>query len=748
MTEQELQELRQEIYSHVKQGIDTCAHTFGMFLKKSATIYYSDVAEAPAQIDLESYEMTMNPKLISEEIVGVIQNVVDSGRDFEEAFDGIITAFNCFQSSRYYNDTVKITASFKLFLTLHEIGHYLYSPDISMIKKYATIYCPQVPPELVMAILNIVEDGFIQAQFRKEYPGRVYDQAFKLGQKYLQGDVDGYGEHIKNDEKISIHNKLYYFILRAYNEGEADVLNMWGHPEKLGWSKETVMAFDEAQVFTDCESRCQYVTEELVPRIFADLVEYVTQQGGQAGMEGSLLNDDKIRVSDGQSQSGGQSDEQSSGQQGSSESGKSSTVKNGQEKGESQEQEQGDGQEDDKGGEEDEGGENDGQEELEDSDKGDSDSGDDDGDDGDNGDAGDDVDASEKAQDENSEKANNNRASASATPKNSASKQFASEEEILEDFKKNLAEACEELMHHLNETMDGRKEAPSGSFKPNTEKVMVKRIMEAIGCADVPWDSNAYLYDKRFLPQETFKLYEECSAYFSKLYNLEDYTIHRLDNGDIDPLTLTEWYTEKNHNIYKVDVRTTQGRTFQIVFILDMSGSMGYRYSESSKIIAAMAHALDDHRIPSAIYLFDDKSVQIKRLEDPIVLCGDGTSDVLSALYRNRNGGCTNPSGAFDALRYDPAYQTDDTKIVFFLTDGCMDSREVEQIVQEDIEELTARGNWFFMSIGIDFDESNLKRLASFTQPGICRAYSTQEITDKLGEDIYNIIVDNFIKIQ
>lgn len=746
MTQQERQKLYQEVYNDVRCGIDTCSHTCGMFLQKCATIYYNDDADAPAQIDLGSYEITMNPKLIAEEISDVIQEVVDAGHDTGEVFGGIMASFNCFISDRCHSDTEQITAVFKLFLTLHEIGHYLYSPDIAMIKKYATTYCPQIPPELVMAVLNIVEDSFIQAQFRKEYPGRVYNEAFKLGQKYLQGDIKGYGQHVIEDQTINIQNKLYYFILRAYNEGEADVLNMWGHPEKLGWSKETVASFDEAQIFVDKESRCKYVTEELVPRIFADLVEYV-QQEGQAGMEGSLLNDDQIRVSDGQSHSDGQNDEQSSGQQGSSESGKSSTVKSDQEKGEDQEQEQGDGQEDDKGGEEDESGENDGQEELEDSDEEDSGSSDDDGDDGDDGDAGDDTGTSDEVQDENSEKVNNNRASASATPKNSASKQFASEEEILEDFKKNLAEACEELMHHLNETMDGREKAPKNSFKPETDRTKSKRAMDAAGCASVPWNSSAYLYDRRFLPPDALRLYEECSAYFSKLYNMDDYTIHRLNNGEIDPATIVEWFTEKNHSIYKLDVRTTQGRTFQIIFILDMSGSMGYRFIESSKIIAAIAHAMDDHHIPSAIYLFDDKSVQVKELNDPIVLNYDGSSDVYSALLRNRRGGCTNPSGAFDALVYDPIYQTDDTKIVFFLTDGCMDNCDVEQVVQEDIEELTARGNWFFVSIGIDFDTTDLKRLESFTKPGICKAYSLKEISDKLGEDIYNIIIDNFIKI-
>ena len=98
---------------------------------------------------------------------------------------------------------------------------------------------------------------------------------------------------------------------------------------------------------------------------------------------------------------------------------------------------------------------------------------------------------------------------------------------------------------------------------------------------------------------------------------------------------------------------------------------------------------------------------------------------------------------------YNPNNQLDEdtVKLLFFMTDGCMDGRDVEGDVQEDIFELSQKG-WNIASIGLDFDQDDLERLQSFTQPGIAKSYKSSELVSVLGEDIYNTIVDNFIKVK
>ena len=82
---------------------------------------------------------------------------------------------------------------------------------------------------------------------------------------------------------------------------------------------------------------------------------------------------------------------------------------------------------------------------------------------------------------------------------------------------------------------------------------------------------------------------------------------------------------------------------------------------------------------------------------------------------------------------------------MFFLTDGEMGSTSIEKTVQQTIEELTERGHWLIVSIGIDFSEQETANLARFTAPGIVKAYTTDELSSKLGEDIFDLITE-FIK--
>jgi len=167
----------------------------------------------------------------------------------------------------------------------------------------------------------------------------------------------------------------------------------------------------------------------------------------------------------------------------------------------------------------------------------------------------------------------------------------------------------------------------------------------------------------------------------------------------------------------------------------------GRRFEVSSGVLAAMCHAFEDHRIKSAIYVFNGNTTQVKTLDEPALLCGEN-SNIMTTLQEHDATGGTDPSGAFAALLYDPAYVNDEVKIVFFLTDGSVCD---EEPIQEAITELSDRGDWFFVPIGIDFDPDELAHLQSFTSPGVARSYSDEDL-GHLGEDMFNLIDEEFIR--
>lgn len=258
----------------------------------------SETAKAPALFNTITNSIEFNPILIASRLFELRKElkIVDNKDKFIKNI----------QSHLYV-----ITKHIKTFLLLHEIGHWLYSATpkdfIPLMKKH----CSNIPSELSMYLLNVVEDSVIQRLFMLDFRGTFYRQCFDIGICCFQG-AEAVKTYVANSEEQnwSIRTKLFYFIIRAYNLHNSEVQAMFNIPDKIGWRDDTVQAFDQAITTIDSIDRAKYVFETLAPLVFRDLVEEIDENNSEStSSNDSLLNQDKLYTSKDSSQASSNSNE-------------------------------------------------------------------------------------------------------------------------------------------------------------------------------------------------------------------------------------------------------------------------------------------------------------------------------------------------------------------------------------------------------------------------------------------------------
>lgn len=623
-----------------------------LWIHSQATVGWSTKISAPAQIDMGSKQVTMNPQLVGAMVADVMERTQRA-------------ALEAFRTERFSTLEGTLVTMTGQYLLLHEIGHHRYSPTVDMLT--AALKNSSVPQGLSAFCSNVVEDSFIQVEFQKDFPGSEYRRIWQYGQMYYDGNLEGYDKTLKDPTAMAqdpIYHMLYYFILRAYNELEPKVIRLFDSPV-LPWQPDTLQIFDQAQHTVDTATRLKTTMQ------FAELVMRDLKQSPE--VQQAIQQQKKQKQNQGQGQGQGQGSGQ--GQQ----SDGNGTEQNGGEAPQNQQAGQAQGQ----------------------------------------------------AQGQS----------------NGKSQQSGSGGASVGNLDEAVNQATEQLNRQLGET-NQPKQSRTDANKTACQK-RAKTHSAAIGAQAMGIRRKELPNECAELSSKAMALYEDCSIQWAKLFNQSDYTIHGLDEGEVDPALVTEWFTEKNHRIFCQDVRVRQGKNIQVIFILDHSGSMGgyrlgSRFSLCANTLAAMCHAFDEAKIESTIFDFGTHVCLVKTVDEAPELNGR-SSNVLRGLQDSGSGGGTDPSRAWESIREDPAFANEDEKIVFFLTDGEMGSTSIEKTVQQTIEELTERGHWLVVSIGIDFSEQETANLARFTAPGIVKAYTTDELSSKLGEDIFDLITE-FIK--
>lgn len=638
-----------------------------VWIHNTAELRWDSSISAPAQINMESREVSINPEMLG----GMVEQVLTENPGkfcppLRKSVEELL---------------VELTSK---YLLLHEIGHDLYSPSAEAMAR--ALQNSTTPQQLLAFCSNIVEDSFIQVEFQKEYPGSDYREAFRFGQLYYQGDLTGYDKAINDPVTLMmgdpVYQMLYYFILRAYNELAPKVIRLFDS-KLLPWQEDTLAMFDQAQHTVDTDTRLK-TTIKFAELAYRDLKQAAQDnkipqpQGGGGSGQGFGLQQE------GQGGGGQQQDQTQNGQAANGQQQDDPNAQSGKDQPQGQGQDQGQ---------------------------------------------------------------NQSPAGAGNQQKPQQGKQPQGQQEP-KTLEQQINDAAKELNKKLGESGKSRPGRTEQAQKDLRKRAAGKGA--AIGAQAMGIRRTELGDNSQFLKEDAYRLYEECSTWWAKIFNESDYTLHGLDEGDVDPALIEQWWTEKNHQIFCRDVQVHQGKNIQVIFILDHSGSMGGgswgRFGTCARVLTAMCHAFDDAHIRSTIYDFGNDVCLLKTANEQPELCG-AESNVLAALLGSRTGGGTDPSKAFEALCDDPAFMEDDEKIVFFLTDGEMGSGGIEATVQHCIQTLTERGHWLFISIGLDFSPSEVKTLEAFTKPGIVKAYTSSEVSSKLGEDIFNLITEQFIQV-
>ena len=643
-----------------------------MSLKIDATL------PAPAAIDASSRLIMFNPKLIFSLCVDIFGRL--EHMDYYKAnvyYEGRIHTSNSYKLSFIFNKIVK-------FLILHEAFHYCFTLSSDKFSQLVNQYCSELPESLVYFTYNVVEDSSIERLGVDIFYSKTLVDLVSFGIRLAQaGSSDSYIDScIKSN--WSIRSKLYYFILRAYDLTNKDVQSMYNNNPNIGWSQETLDAFDTCISITDSTYRARYVCETLVHLIYKDLlVQPEDNSNGQNGPVDLLSAQNLVDPSDKQepSQDNNSSEEKDNESSNKDDSDNTSNSSN-----------------------------------LDDASNKESKN-------------------SESDSKQDSKNANDTDKSGSVSPSSSN-----------KSIDKDIDSACKELLQEMFDSKNSHNNSDK-SFCNSTESVNSKLSLEGFGVSRFnPCDVSPY-YDHH-LSDQGIKLYNEFSACLQRLYNFTNGTCSNLEDGDeIDEDLLPSFFLEKNLAIYKSVIIRVKGKSYKIVFVADRSGSMSWCADTCIDILASLDQAFEDSNIKTCIYLFGSTSVLVKDFEDTFELDPSYTSRYVNGLKQlyDENGG-TNPTDAVLELAHRADIYSDDEldTIVFYLTDGALNSDSVAPF-KEAASILTNKGVHLF-GIGINFDEYSLDHLhALLGEKSVVRSYDSDNLIS-MAEDIYSTIIDEFIK--
>lgn len=198
-------------------------------------------------------------------------------------------------------------------IVCHEIGHALYtiSPD----DRAPYIQGSTIPEFFIHFCSNVVEDSFIQNKMKERFRWDLLRDGLNTSTALFQGLMTC--EEFNNKKEFTIHDKLFYFILKSYNSNFLP-------PQGCDIPNELIEEFlsfyytnDTTQRFVSTLSWCEKVYEWL-----KDEIQQNQDQQSQQGQQGSGGQQGSQGSQQGSGGSNGSSSSSSSNQQGSQPGGK------------------------------------------------------------------------------------------------------------------------------------------------------------------------------------------------------------------------------------------------------------------------------------------------------------------------------------------------------------------------------------------------------------------------------------------
>lgn len=752
-------------------------------------VVYDDSFDGMAAIDIDSKRIIVNRDRILGMLLAAAPFVITNIEHFPFLVGTDYYGRECFDTEQY-------VSMFACYLVLHEVGHYLYTVPASFVKQKAKEVCASmhIPFSFIFFVNNVVEDSFIQRRLQLDYPIPLYRDIFFLGTTIVQGpfSIVNFVKELSEGKPLSIKDKLFYLILRAYNLFDKDVQSMFNNNPLIEWTPEALELFDKAITILDKENRCDFTTNQLVPCLFNILHEVVKIKKDELRNcchdSSSLLDEDKLREAElDESEPDEQDDSQ---EQEDDEDNFSSTNDSSKGNPDSDQPEDEDGQEKDCSGEtdsesescdddSDEDGEGNASGSDEESEEEESDDGESEGDDSDGDEDTDEEDAessseSEEGSEEEQDDSQGDSADASSDEPETSKSQSESQSQGKTPDGKSLEEAAQELEDNFNKELDEASKELNSAIDESSEREFSEDVAESLENFANDVDSNDIanaINDVRKITQKSSKvmsnldsydqykstfdnraqtLFNSASQLFKRIYTFDTDDLSYLDNGELDENLITDFYTEKSVNIFKQHLDLVETKKIKVVFMVDDSGSMSGKRSDNCRtIVPPLIHAFEESGIKCSFFLFGSECALIKDFDDPAVLINNSCSNILYQRDRAYVGGSTNITPALLALASRDYSDKDDTiYILFVLTDGCFDNEATASQIFNYL-----RTEIGFKLFGITIDDSDgvrrLRRDMYNNEPegnDFIFNYSTEELISKLPQDIYNIIVDRFIR--
>lgn len=695
----------------------------------SLDLYFNGLAA----INMYSHGIIINPKLLANTLIEALPFIIRNKDTFSFLFNN--------ENNNTYFDVGNYVCYFACYLVLHEIGHHKYTIKPSDEKPLIKAALAKgMPLEFVKFVSNVVEDCFIQRRLQLDYPIEIYRDFFLLGTTIIQGPLakisfeDSLNSSIKEGTSLPIKTKLFYFILRAYNRMDKDIQSMYDMIPTLGWTKEVLDLFDKAICILDTIDRAIYTYEVLTPALFNILHEKVKltidELKQQHQQSNSLLDDDKLREADVDDSSNGNSDsdkpeDDEGANKACDEESNGESIGDSDEDGEDEPKKSSDSASEDKA-----------EESNEDNSKVDSDA---------------ENEAQNKNQSEDSksnsdsEKQSTDSTTESTAPseqKQDSNKSLEQQfREIEDNFIDELSNACHELNDSLDESKDRNEDVPVVESKSKKDLAdVINNIKKAKPFSNRESLINAGM-QARFA-SNGITLYNLASQLFKRIYTFDTDDMNYLDDGDLDEDTMIDFYTEKSLNIFKQHRDLVEGKKIKVLFLVDDSGSMYPKRAYNCRvIIPPLMHSFEESGIQTCLYAFGSHSYLLKDFDDPVTLVGQQSS--IQYAYNNfRDSGGTYICHVLSALVM-KEYDEDTIYVCFVFTDGCLDQAYLATSLCEYLR-TQCHFNFFGVTIDQDYD-SGLHTVLGIDE-SLVKNYSTDELLTKLPQDIYNTIVDKFIK--
>ena len=180
-----------------ENGMKKARHIVKTLLKKY-TVNYDYYDSSLAYMNHNSRTITVNPLLFLSSIDPMFDKLLPEDYNYED-----MVAWNKFMNWGFIG------------IVCHEIGHALYSLSPDESKGLIEVSGSKSPIDFIHFCSNVVEDSYIQKRMKARFRWDLIQDGINTSTSMFQGFTTC--EEFKTKKEFTLHDKLFYFILKSYN---------------------------------------------------------------------------------------------------------------------------------------------------------------------------------------------------------------------------------------------------------------------------------------------------------------------------------------------------------------------------------------------------------------------------------------------------------------------------------------------------------------------------------------------------